>query len=763
MSEQSQVKGLDRSTTNSDIAAKAELKPQPIIVTCPKGLENILQDEIIELGGKSSRIGMAFVSFDADQLMAYKVCLWSRLASRVLWPLKQFEGLSAAQLYEGLLDIPWIEHFSDRQSFRVYFSGSSDEIRNTHFGALKVKDAICDYFREKTGARPDVSDDPDVSIHVRLNKGLFSVSLDMAGEPLHRRGYRQSQGAAPLKENLAAALLIRAGWPKLMKQDDGALLDPMCGSGTLLIEAALMAADIAPGMLRTQFAFERWKKHLSSEWRKLKQDAQDRKDKGIDSDTELTLVGYDMDGDVLEKAKDNARRAGVAHFIHLQQQPLSDLIKEKGLPDTGLILCNPPYGERLSDEVAIGALYAAMGNKVKQYFASWTMAIFTGNPEQAYQFKLRANKQYQFYNGAISAKLFLYDISVGSSQKAKAAAELFNQDESKQDGPNQQSSRQEGPIKLSEGAQMVCNRLKKNIKKIRGWAKKQNTDCYRVYDADMPEYSVAIDVYGEWIHIQEYAAPKSVEPQKAENRLRDVLDAVPVAFNVDREKVVLKQRRVQKGKKQYEKQDQQQNFMEVKEGNCNLYVNLTDYLDTGLFLDHRPIRMEFETSCKNKDFLNLFSYTCTASVHAAMGGARSTTSVDMSQTYLNWGRKNLTLNGLSERDHHFIQADCLKWLETAKTQKDRYDIIFMDPPSFSNSKRMDDVLDVQRDHVQLIELGMALLRPGGEMVFSNNFRRFKMEHDALKQFNVKDVTVETIPDDFKRNTKIHQCYKITFA
>jgi 23S rRNA (guanine2445-N2)-methyltransferase / 23S rRNA (guanine2069-N7)-methyltransferase len=768
MSEQTQVEGLDPSMTNSDTAIKAELKPQPIIVTCPKGLENILQDEIIELGGKSSRIGMAFVSFEADQLMAYKVCLWSRLASRVLWPLKQFEGLSAAQLYEGLLDIPWIEHFSDRQSFRVYFSGSSDEIRNTHFGALKVKDAICDYFREKTGARPDVSDDPDVSIHVRLNKGLFSVSLDMAGEPLHRRGYRQSQGAAPLKENLAAALLIRAGWPKLMKQDDGALLDPMCGSGTLLIEAALMAADIAPGMLRTQFAFERWKKHLAPEWRELKQDAQDRKNKGIDSDVELTLVGYDMDGDVLEKAQDNARRAGVAHFIHLQEQPLSDLSKEKGLPDTGLILCNPPYGERLSDEVAIGALYAAMGNKVKQHFPNWTMAIFTGNPEQAYQFKLRANKQYQFYNGAISAKLFLYDISVGSSEKAKAAAELFNQQVSKQDGSeqnglNQQKPKQQGPINLSEGAQMVCNRLKKNIKKIRSWAKKQNTNCYRVYDADMPEYSVAIDVYGEWIHIQEYAAPKSVEPHKAENRLRDILDAVPVAFNVDREKVVLKQRRVQKGKKQYEKQDQQQNFMEVREGNCNLYVNLTDYLDTGLFLDHRPIRMEFESSCKNKDFLNLFSYTCTASVHAAMGGARSTTSVDMSQTYLNWGRKNLTLNGLSERDHQFVQADCLKWLETAKTQKERYDIIFMDPPSFSHSKRMDDVLDVQRDHVQLIELGMALLRPGGELVFSNNFRRFKMERDALKQFNIKDVTVETIPEDFKRNTKIHQCYKITFA
>lgn len=731
---------------------KPQLAPQPIIVTCPKGLENLLADEIKELGGQKVKLGLSFVSCEADQLLGYRLCLWSRLASRVLFPLKQYEGESADQLYQGLMDIPWIEHLSDRQTFKVSFSGSSDEIRNTHFGALKVKDAICDYFRDKTGNRPDVDSNPDISIHVRLNKGLFSISLDMAGESLHRRGYRQSQGEAPLKENLAAALLIRAGWPKLMKQEDGALLDPMCGSGTLLVEAALMAADIAPGLLRNQFAFEKWKKHQLKEWRDIKQDAEDRKLKAQDSEVELTLVGYDMDSSVLSKAKDNARRAGVEHFIHFKPQALNELTKEKGLPETGLILCNPPYGERLSDEVAIGALYAAMGNKVKQYFANWTMGIFTGNPEQAYQFKLRANKQYQLFNGAIPSKLFLYGISVGSSEKAQAAAvEKLN-------NPN----KEEGPVKLGEGAQMVCNRIKKNIKKMRGWVKKQNTDCYRVYDADMPEYSVAIDVYGDWIHIQEYAAPKSVDPQKAETRLRDVLDAVPVAFNVDREKVVLKQRRVQKGKRQYEKQDQQQNFMEVKEGNCNLYVNLTDYLDTGLFLDHRPIRSEIETLAKNKDFLNLFSYTCTASVHAAVGGARSTTSVDMSQTYLNWGRKNLTLNGFSERDHEFVQADCLKWLETAQKNKDRYDIIFMDPPSFSNSKRMDDVLDVQRDHVQLIEQAMGLLRPGGQLIFSNNFRRFKMERDALKQFNIEDISEESLPEDFKRNAKIHQCYRVTF-
>lgn len=726
---------------------------QPLTLTCPKGLENLLADEAQALGAQNVKIGVAFVSCDPDQELGYRLCLWSRLASRVLWPIGQFEGQTADDLYQGLMNIPWIEHFSDRQTFRVNFTGKSDDIRNTHFGALKVKDAICDYFRDKTGNRPDVSDNPDVAFHVRLNKGVFSVSLDFAGEPLHRRGYRQSQGAAPLKENLAAALLIRAGWPELMTQEEGALLDPMCGSGTLLVEAALMAADIAPGLLRKQFAFEKWKQHQRPEWRAIKADAEVRKEKAQESESELTLVGYDMDAKVLNKAKDNARRAGVMHFIHYKQQPLNELTKEKGLPETGLILCNPPYGERLSDEVAIGALYAAMGNKVKQHFPNWTLGIFTGNPQQAYQFKLRAHKQYQLFNGAISSKLFLYTISEGSSEKAQAAAEAMQSDHEKLAGQAGQ---------LGDGAQMVANRIKKNLKKLRPWAKKQNTNCYRAYDADMPEYAVAIDVYGDWIHIQEYAPPKSVDPEKAENRLRDVLDAVPVAFNVSREKIVLKQRKVQKGRQQYEKQDEQQAFMEVQEGNCRLYVNLKDYLDTGLFLDHRPIRTEIETLAKNKDFLNLFSYTCTASVHAAVGGARSTTSVDMSQTYLNWGRKNLALNGLGDREHEFVQADCLKWLKQAQDEKSRYDVIFMDPPSFSNSKRMDDILDVQRDHVELITLAMGLLRPGGQLVFSNNLRRFKMERDALKQFNIEDVSAQSLPKDFERNSKIHQCFRITF-
>ncbi len=724
----------------------AQPRPAPeqaMTITCPKGLEQLLADEITELGAQQVKLGVSYVGCKPDQLIGYKICLWSRLASRVLWPLAKFPVENAENMYEQLMQIPWIEHFSDRETFRVHFNGSNDEIRNTHFGALKVKDAICDYFREKSGNRPDVSDKPDVGIHVRLYRDEVSVSLDFAGESLHRRGYRQSQGFAPLKENLAAALLIRAGWPELMKKPDAALLDPMCGSGTLLIEAALMAADIAPGLLRDQFAFEKWKKHLGPQWQEIRTQAQQRKEQAQQGDLELTLAGYDMDREVIAKAKDNARRAGVMHFIHVVTQPLSELTKEKGLPDTGLILCNPPYGERLSDEVAIGSLYAAMGHKIKQHFANWTVAIFTGNPQQAYQFKMRSDKQYQLYNGAIPSKLFIYKVSAVSSEKVQ-----------------QQVQTQTEVIKLNEGAQMVCNRLQKNLRKLKPWAKKQGINCYRLYDADMPEYSVAIDMYDDWVHIQEYAPPKTVDPEKAQNRLREILDAVPVALKMDREKVVLKQRMMQKGRKQYEKQDQQQQMFAVQEGTCRFYVNLKDYLDTGLFLDHRPIRTDIETLAKNKDFLNLFSYTCTASVHAAMGGARSTVSVDMSTTYLNWGRKNLTLNGLPEKGHEFIQADCLQWLKDAQKSSQRFDIIFMDPPSFSNSKRMDGILDVQRDHVGLINQCMSLLRPGGQLIFSTNYRRFKMERDALNEFTIEDVSAKSLPKDFARNSKIHQCYII---
>jgi 23S rRNA (guanine2445-N2)-methyltransferase / 23S rRNA (guanine2069-N7)-methyltransferase len=272
----------------------------------------------------------------------------------------------------------------------------------------------------------------------------------------------------------------------------------------------------------------------------------------------------------------------------------------------------------------------------------------------------------------------------------------------------------------------------------------------------MPEYAFAIDLYQDWVHVQEYAAPKSIDPQKAQTRLFDALGAIPIALGVDPKKVVLKRRERQAGTRQYERQGEQGAFMEVSEAGVRLLVNLTDYLDTGLFLDHRRLRTRLQREASGKRFLNLFCYTGAATVHAAKGGARTTTSVDLSRTYLDWARRNLALNGLSER-HQMVQSDVMAWLEEAR---DEYDLIFIDPPTFSNSKRMEGIFDVQRDHVRLLDLAMARLAKQGVLYFSNNFRRFRLDESVAARYEVEEITLQTIDQDFARNERIHRAWRI---
>lgn len=305
-----------------------------------------------------------------------------------------------------------------------------------------------------------------------------------------------------------------------------------------------------------------------------------------------------------------------------------------------------------------------------------------------------------------------------------------------------------------------ANRLKKNIGKIGKWAKKEELDCYRIYDADLPEYNVAIDVYLDHIVIQEYAAPKNIPEEKAKRRLTDIIRATIQVTGVQANKVVLKVREKQKGRNQYQKLGQVSERMEVNEYGAKLIVNLYDYLDTGLFLDHKITRRRLGEMAKGKDFLNLFAYTGSATVHAALGGASSTTTVDMSNTYLQWAKDNMALNGCVGRQHKFEQADCLQWLENASTQ---YDLIFIDPPTFSNSKRMEDSFDVQRDHIKLMKNLKRLLREQGTIVFSNNKRHFKMDMDAMAEIGLdaKNISSQTLPLDFERNKQIHNCWVVT--
>jgi 23S rRNA (guanine2445-N2)-methyltransferase / 23S rRNA (guanine2069-N7)-methyltransferase len=307
---------------------------------------------------------------------------------------------------------------------------------------------------------------------------------------------------------------------------------------------------------------------------------------------------------------------------------------------------------------------------------------------------------------------------------------------------------------------MLANRLRKNLRHLGKWARREGVTCYRVYDADLPEYALAVDLYEEWVHVQEYAPPLTVDPMLAQARLADAMALIPDALGKQADRVVLKVRRRQKGLAQYERQAATGRFREVREGGLRFLVNLSDYLDTGLFLDHRPTRALIRTMMRGGRFLNLFAYTGAATVHAAAGGAASTMTVDMSSVYLDWARRNMALNGFAEgRAHRFIRADCLAWL--ASPHAERYHVIFVDPPTFSNSKRMGEAtFDVQRDHVGLLRSVVPLLARGGLILFSNNFRHFKLHRSAFPDLTVEEITHSTIPPDFQRNPKIHNCWKI---
>ena len=743
--------------------------------TCPKGLEGLLYTELQTLGAEDLRETVAGIYFSGDIAMAYRACLWSRLANKILLPLASFEADSQEALYDGVREIRWEEHLSPSGSLLVDFIGTSDAIRNTQFGALKVKDAIVDCLRDFSGERPSVAKrDPDLRVNVRLAKNKAIVSIDLSGDSLHRRGYRVKQGSAPMKENLAAGILIRAGWPEIASQG-GALLDPMCGSGTILVEAALIAADIAPGLLRGSFGFERWLNHRNDIWLELREEAFARKKTGLAKENLPEIRGYDADVKVIRAAEENIVSAELDHWLRVSRKELKDFVKptHKAM-DFGLVISNPPYGERLGEIESLKLLYAHMGERLRNEFQGWRAGVFTGNPELGKQMGLRADKKYKFFNGTIASELLMFTISSEAFVQSRVEQDArFSKDDNvrkEAEAKVKVENKKEQAAALSNGAQMLVNRLQKNLKQLEKWAKKNDISCYRLYDADMPEYSAAIDIYrGQtqpnrapqlYAHVQEYAAPKSVDEEKAAARFVEIEQAVPFALDIPDSHISYKQRRRNRGASQYEKLNERPtgDLFSVQEGAAKLHINMWQYLDTGLFLDHRPVRLMIANMAKDTRFLNLFCYTATASVHAAMAGARYTVSVDMSNTYLNWARKNFALNGLSESRNRLEQADCLKWLENNDQQ---FDLILLDPPSFSNSKRMEDVLDVQRDHVGMINNAMRALAEGGTLVFSNNLRTFKLDTDALSAYTINDISAKTIDEDFKRDPKIHQCWLIT--
>ncbi len=701
-----------------------------LFATCPKGLEYLLRDELAELGAIEVREALAGVHFSGTLETAYRACLWSRLASRVLLPLAEFDAADGEALYDGVAGVDFAAHLADQGRFAIDAVGATRGISHSHYAVQRVKDALVDQFRQRLGTRPDVdTEKPDVRLNLLLRRERGTLSLDLSGAPLHQRGWRRGHGKASLKENLAVALLLRAQWPAVHAAG-GALVDPLCGSGTLLVEAAWMAADVAPGWKREYYGVDGWLGHDAALWQRLRGEVDERAQRGL-SALAPKFFGFDDDPQALEDARHNAQQAGVAGFVHLGRQSLAQLKRPQAC-EAGLVITNPPYGQRLGERDDLQPLYRELGERLTAEFSGWRASVITSEADLGRAIGLRAVKRYAVYNGALECQLLNFDLTESAPSAPREAKPL------------------------SAGAQMLKNRLDKNRRHLRKRLEREGVQCYRIYDADLPEYAAAIDVYGDHLHIQEYQAPSTIDEETARQRWREIVRVASEVFAIPRERIALKQRYRGKGGEKYGRMAQREEFLTVPEGGLQFLVNLWDYLDTGLFLDHRPLRSRVRELARGQRFLNLFCYTGAVSVYAAAGGAASTTSVDLSTTYLEWASRNLALNTFIGARHRLVQADAATFLERDREQ---YELIYVDPPTFSNSKRAED-FDVQRDHVRLLKLCAERLAPGGLILFSNNYRRFQLDTEALAGWDIREISASTIPFDFERNARIHRAWEL---
>ena len=718
---------------------------QNFFATCPKGLENLLFRELVDLNASSVKETVSGVSFSGNMELAMRVCLYSRFASRIIMNLNTFRCDDDTDLYLGAKGIGYERYFDSDKTIAVSFNGTNRHIRNTQYGALRVKDAVCDRFVECKLERPDVQkNNPDIHIIATLKKGELAVGIDLSGSAQFWREYHRTTGAAPLKENLAAAMVVRSGFNGSQN-----FIDPMCGSGTLLLEAALLATDTAPGLARSSYGFMNLKDYDENKWQEIYNEALERSNQGKRKAQELgvKIFGFDADSAVVQRARDNIEHAGFSELVSVEHCLLDNLTNPcQGVNELPcVIVTNPPYGERMGNFNELILLYTTLGHKLKTLFKGGRAAVISTSQELLSCLRLSLDKSYRLFNGALECQLRVFNLDHESGEQATQA------------DANQVLV-----------AVDFSNRLTKNLKNLEKWANREKISAYRIYDADLPDYNAAIDRYNQYYIIQEYQAPSSIKAHVAQKRLLDMIAATIKVTGAIGDDVIVKSREKQKGESQYAKRDDALgHYIEIYEQDVVFKVNLQDYLDTGLFLDARPIRRLIRSMSAGKDFLNLFAYTCSASVMAALGGAKSTTSVDMSRTYLDWGKDNFKINGFdldgynATGNHHFTQDDCLSYL--SRDHGKTYDLIYIDPPTFSNSKRMEKSFDVQRDHLLMLGNLTRHLNDGGVVIFCTNKRNFKLDDEVAQYgFTVENITPKTFDPDFKRDQQLHTCFKLVY-
>ena len=733
------------------------------------GLEAIAARELEGLGYAATITSAGRVSFVGGPEAIARANLWLRTADRVLVEVGRFPAGDFGELFDGVAALPWEQWISPHAAFPVRGRSARSVLSSVPACQRIAKKAIVDHLLAAHGVAELPEDGHPVPVEVALADDVAILTVDTTGPGLNRRGYRPIAGKAPLKETLAAALVMLSFW-----KPERQLLDPFCGTGTIPIEAALIGRNLAPGLQR-HFAAERWPAVLPRAWSTAREEALDQ----MKPPLPVRIIGTDSHAGALSLARRNAEAAGVAEDVHFQQQDFADTASRKGF---GVLICNPPYGVRLGEQQEVAALYASMP-QVFRRLRSWSFYVLAADREFETHMGRPADRRRKLYNGPLECTLYqFYGPRPGETVQPEPgqlvpgpAAEPPPPSSTAEPTASAEPSASVAPSPPSaaaplaapafggvsehalEQARALRNRLTKRARHLRRWPARGVT-CYRLYDRDIPAVPLAVDWYEGRLHIAEYERPHERTVAQQGDWLDLMVATARDALKVAPQDVYLKRRERQRGHEQYERFGDGGRTLKVHEGGLVFAVNLSDYLDTGLFLDHRNTRARVKEESHGGRFLNLFGYTAAFTVYAAAGGARRTVTVDRSNTYLQWARYNLRLNGFDGPPHHLIRADALTFLRDHPPGP-AYDLAVVDPPTFSNSKSLEQDWDVQRQHVELLRRVADLMSPGGVIYFSTNSRRFRLDADALESLQPTDISSQTVPEDF-RNRRIHRCWRL---
>lgn len=769
-----------------------------MLAACAFGLEAVVTRELSDLGvqAKPSGTGRVLVvcpnRADALNVIA-EMNLRLRAADRVLIRLAEFpvgggdEGFQA--LYEAALETPWEEWIHPDASIPV--SGRSVRSTITSVPALQrtVKRAIVERLRKAFKRPLGVNlpeSGPPVEVEVSLLNDRASFTLDTSGTGLHKRGYRAGLvGEAALKETLAAGLVMLSVW-----RPGRALIDPFCGSGTIAIEAAMWARKIAPGLRRT-FAIEQWWKPTAEAGGGLAPPPlldpdvfaatrERARSEIIAERLDPVIHASDVDEQALRLARAAAKQAGVDQDIHFHLRPFAELVSKL---DHGVVITNPPYGVRLEahDQAGLEDLYRSMP-AVFRGLPTWSFHLFTGRRDLETVFGRQADRRRKLYNSTIECTYFQF---LGP-KPGQAGTKTQRRDEGGGGHVDEVMGGEGGGVMKGVGAgdaggartvvgaafvglldrdrrfaEDFARCLGKNLRHLRRYPSR-GIHCFRIYERDVSDVPLIIDRYHDHIHAVEYERPHERSPAQQHEWFELLKAKIAEVAQVPLAHVHLKQKHRQRGLTQHEKLGEEGVVLSVQEGDppLTLEVNLTDYVDTGLFLDHRLTRQMVREQAAGRRVLNLFCYTGSFSVYAAAGGAASVTSVDLSNTYLSWLERNLRHNQLLDGRQRIVREDTLEFLR-AHARGPQYDLVIADPPTFSNSARTEEDWEVATDYAELLALIGGVLAPGGVVYFSNNYRRFKLDEAAVSAagLSAREISKQTVPPEY-RNDRIHRCWRM---